>query len=429
MRILTIAPDAPPKNAPESIQVGRYLGELCRRHEVTLVTTPVEHGWVRADPALTVEAQTLERIELRLPFHRVAMRLLSSRFGAHALRLSSRFAGGRRVTDKDFWIAWKAGQVLGSLDATPDIVYSRSTPFSSALLGGALADALRRPWVMHLSDPWADNPYRGGGAPRNEVEQTLEAECFARASAVTVTTQSQAAFYRRKYPRHAGKLAVSPNVLPARSDDGAPRAPNGADPSLRIVYAGALYGERRPTALLQAMRTLEEQDGGAFRSIKILFAGNVTSEIERELRASESPQIEVLGHLDQTATRSLLADAHVLVSLEPDGAHELLKTFFPSKLLDYLAARRPILAIGPRGSEAWRLCAEGHGWSHEPGDVVGIARLLRELSALHRGGRWSDAVPCRAPPARLQAGVCVSALESLFTEVVAAAHSTAVRGS
>jgi hypothetical protein len=414
MRILVIAPGAPPKNAPESIQVGRYLGELCRRHEVTLVTTPVERGWVRADPALAIDGGTLERIVLRLPLHGCAIRLLSSRFAARW-----------QVPDNDFWITWKAGRVLAALDRTPDVIYSRSSPFSAALLGRALARELGRPWVMHLSDPWADNPYRAGRASRNEVEQTLEADCFASASGVTVTTQSQAAFYSRKYPRHAGKLTVSPNVLPVQLADGAPRRPDGADHCLRIVYAGALYGQRKPTALLEAMRLVKEQDEDAYRSIKILFAGNVTQEIERDLRAAGSPRIELLGHLDQTATRSLLDDAHVLVSFEPDGTHELLKTFFPSKLLDYLAARRPILAIAPRGSEAWRLCAEGHGWSHEPADVVGLATRLRELSALHRSGRWNAAVRCGAPPERLLAAVCVSALEASFTELVAA-HSSPV---
>jgi glycosyltransferase involved in cell wall biosynthesis len=412
MRLLVIAPGAPPKNAPESIQVGRYLRELCRRNEVTLVTTPVERGWVRADPALAMEASPLARIELRLPLHAVAMRLLSS-------RLARRW----RVPDKDFWIVPMADRVRASLDAPPDVIYSRSTPFSSALLGRALADALRRPWVMHLSDPWADNPYRARDSARDVAEQTLEAECFASASAITVTTGSLAAFYARKYPLCAGKLAVSPNVLPAPTGSAAGRRDEVGAP-LRIVYAGALYHRRRPTPLLDAMRLLKARGDVASGSIEILIAGNVTPDIEAELRATGWPEIRLLGHLDQTATRSVLDDAHVLVSLEADGEHELLKSFFPSKLLDYLAARRPILAIAPRESEASRLCAEGYGWSHEPADVEGIATRLRELSALHRSGRWGAAMPETEPPARLQAAVCASALESLFMRLVADVRST-----
>jgi hypothetical protein len=410
MRILVIAPDAPPKNAPESIQVGRYLRELGARHEVTLVTTPVERGWVGADPALADEGRGIARIELRLPLHAAAMRLLSS-------RVARRW----RVPDKDFWIVRMPDRVLASLDESPDVLYSRSTPFSGALLARRLAGGLRRPWVMHLSDPWADSPYRASAAARDRVEQALEASCFAQASAVTVTTASQAAFYARKYPSHAAKLAISPNVLPGWAEP-AGCAPGRPAPCLRIVYAGALYGERRPTALLAALRSLE-RDEAASRSFEVLVAGNVTSDIAAEIRAAGSCRIRLLGHLDQTATRGLLAEAHVLLSLEPDGTHELLKAFFPSKLLDYLAARRPILAVAPRGSEAWRLCAEGHGWAHEPRDVEGLASRLRELGALYRSGGWAAAIRCPEPPARLRADVCVPALESLLARVVAASRA------
>jgi glycosyltransferase involved in cell wall biosynthesis len=407
MRILVIAPGAPPKNSPESIQVGRHLAELCGRHEVTLVTTPVERGWVGADPALAMRAE-LARIELGLPLHAAAVRVLGS-------RLAARW----RVPDKDFWIVRRAGHVLRRLDTPPDVVYSRSTPFSAALLARELAAALPRPWVMHLSDPWADSPYREAGAARNAVEQRLEAACFASASAITVTTQAQAGFYARKYPGAQARLSVSPNVLP-RDWDAAPDAP-AADGPLTVVYAGALYGRRRPTALLAALRRLRERDEPSLRSLRLRLAGNVTPDIEAELRQAAWGQLELLGHLDQRATRSLLASAHVLLSLEPEGAHELTNAFFPSKLLDYLAARRPILAIAPKGGEAWKLCAEGYGWAHEPADEAGIAERLGGLVRLQRAGRWTTDVRLPPLPSRLRAEVCVAALEGLLAGVVAAA--------
>ena len=63
------------------------------------------------------------------------------------------------------------------------------------------------------------------------------------------------------------------------------------------------------------------------------------------------------------------AAADIMLSIEPDGLNPLLKTFLPSKILDYIAARKPILAITPEDSEAWRLCKRGFGWAIRPGDA------------------------------------------------------------
>lgn len=147
--LLLIAPSAPPENSPEAMQVGRFLAALDPAVRVTLVTTPIGAGWARADDSLVTDRPGMQVITLRLPFHRFSHRVLSN------WRLSR-----LHVPDADRWLPWLAGRVLAQMDGKPDVIYSRSAPFSAALLALTLKQRLRIPWLMHLSDPWVGSPYR-----------------------------------------------------------------------------------------------------------------------------------------------------------------------------------------------------------------------------------------------------------------------------
>jgi hypothetical protein len=401
VKILFIAPDAPPKNSPESIQVARHLSGLVRRHAVTLVTTPVGRGWGWNDASVRVDGSAASTIELSLPWHSLLTRLLDARVFQ-----------GLATPDPQFWIRAFAGRIRARLDAVPDLVYSRSQPFSSALLARSLKRELGRPWVMHLSDPWVDSPYRNESPRARRRNERWEASCFDEADAISLTTQGQVDFYGDKYPQLRSKLFVSPNVMPER----APARTGSRDASgiLRLVYTGALYGERRPTTLLAAIARLEAAEPAARGRIELLFAGNMTDDVRDEIAQADRAGIRAVGTLSLESAAALMDGADVLVSIEPEGRHPLMKTFLPSKLLDYLAANRPILALTPVGSEAWRLCEAGAGWAFEPGDADGVSRLLARLLA--------EGVAAHAPSRSVidaySTPAAVSRLEGVFAQVL-----------
>jgi len=75
-----------------------------------------------------------------------------------------------------------------------------------------------------------------------------------------------------------------------------------------------------------------------------------------------------------------LAECHIsLVTLKP----EAIGAVVPSKVYRSLAARRPVLFIGPSRAESAR-CLKRYesGWAFEAGDVNGVIGLLRSI--------WSD---------------------------------------
>lgn len=377
MHVLLIAPSAPPKNSPEAMQVGRFLGALDPAVRVTLVTTPIVAGWQREDSSLKIDRPRMNVIAPALPFHRLTQRVLANR------RLSF-----LHRPDSDFWLTWFTGFILRRLTDIPDVIYSRSAPFSAAMLARRVKWMTGRPWLMHLSDPWSESPYRKLSGRRITADRAQEASCFADADMITFTTQGQADHYRARYPARAKSISVTSNMMPAIHS---PRTSTHPQGQLRLVYTGALYGDRNPATILTALRYLHDGATDEADQVRVDFYGNMPPEMAATI--SETPSCFVHGPIPFAAVSEVQAQADILVTIEPGGEHPLRLHFMPSKNLDYIATGNPILAITPRGSETDRLCRLGHGWAFDPNDAAALAKKLSQLLCDYRAGKAPDQCP------------------------------------
>lgn len=362
LNILFIAMDAPPKNSAEAIQVRRILAELDNMTSGKLVTVAANEAskWARNDATLALPLNNYDTQILSLPFHGLLGRVL----------MSHRLAWLHKP-DNLFWIQSMAGRVLRGLQQKPDAIYSRSSPFSGALLARKLQQHLEVPWVMHLSDPWADNPY-GKHHPQNQKQ---EHDCFAHANLIALTTQGQADFYRQKYPQFAGKIMVSPNVMPEIKEHTPPEQNDGA---LNIVFAGALYGERSPQPLLNAVEWLRENHPDILTKLRFDFYGNAQPHCMGMLQ--KAPDVmQYHGAVSFERALDIQQKADMILTIEPEMENPLSKYFLPSKVIDCLAMGKPILAITPQGSETDSICKEGYGWAVAPSDIPAVGECLKSL--------------------------------------------------
>ena len=362
LNILVIAPYAPPINVAEAIQVGRIMKELDHFANGQLVKiAPVSSSpWERYDASLELKLQHFSTQLLALPLHRLSGAVLMS----HRM---TRW----HVPDASRWIQWLFAKVLRNIKIPPDIIYSRSSPMSAALFAARMKDALGVPWVMHLSDPWADNPYKEFD-PRDAV---WEAKCFAKADLISVTTEGQAEFYRSKYPEQAHKIFVSPNVMPERIE----RMPDLArDGRLHLVFAGNLYGTRSPRPLIESLDILRKETPDVLAKLRIDIYGNAQPEALALLqRAPDVLHYHGPVSFEQAAAAQHAAD--VILTFEPDSDNHLVKVTLQSKIMDCMGQGQRLLAITPQGSEAERICKLGYGWAVPPNDPQQLSDRLAEL--------------------------------------------------
>ena len=145
-----------------------------------------------------------------------------------------------------------------------------------------------------------------------------------------------------------------------------------------ILYAGTLEPGRGVRVLLRAMVDV------ARRSDAVLaIAGSGASSFEGRLREAIvdlglKGRVQMLGPVEHDEMPALIADAAVCVASSALDTQKSPFGLFPTKILEYMACRRPVVA--PRKSSIADVMKEGvHGLLFEPGDPNDLSRALLRL--------------------------------------------------
>ena len=179
-----------------------------------------------------------------------------------------------------------------------------------------------------------------------------------------------------KYRVRAENIAVIPNWAPL--DDIVPverRNPwamdHGLADDLVFLYAGALGSKHDPTLLIQLAQTLPV-------TVVVVSESFGVAAVKAQAARLGLDNIRVVPVQPYEQLSQVLGSADVLVAtLDRKGsAHSV-----PSKVLSYLCAERPILALIARENLAAAVVTEsGGGIVVEPDDVPGALAAARELA-------------------------------------------------
>jgi glycosyltransferase involved in cell wall biosynthesis len=265
-----------------------------------------------------------------------------------------------------------------------DCIYATGSPWSGMLLARLLHGFTRIPLVLDFRDPWVTNPYRMHFHPlRRRFEAALEGIVVRRADAVIANTPELMEEFARRYPKLGRKRlhALYNSIEDSETVDATPACGTGAAPandrgSIRIVHAGFLYGVRDPRVFLTALSRVLEKHPRWREKVVLELAGTVQLDYSldgllEELRLQAATR--VYGHLPHAQCRRLLAEASVLLLLQPGT-----KTQIPSKLFEYLPLNKPILALAAPGSATFNFIVnEQAGWAAACGDPNEIELALQ----------------------------------------------------
>jgi glycosyltransferase involved in cell wall biosynthesis len=262
------------------------------------------------------------------------------------------------------------------------LVLTSADPFTCYALGLALkADGLR--WVSDLRDPPTHCRYMHSQYPWiYAVQRELERRAMDRADAVTVAAGSIGMILTEF---HDVELAQKLRFIPTGLDESL-LEPSGSLPGLPdgpfILFSGEYlpyYGDR----FFRGFAAARRRDAVRRRGHRILVVGR--TDVNRARLAPIVAQhgledvVEFREHQAQGALYTLIQKSEFV--LLPYG--ELSRWWcLPAKLVDYLALRKPVLALVPDPSEArTRLSEAGLGIFLDGGDAVAEARLAEALVA------------------------------------------------
>ncbi|MDQ1919503.1 glycosyltransferase [Massilia pseudoviolaceinigra] len=385
MNIFAICYYAPPKLTPQAIQIGRQLYHLDGK--VTML-----HGQDAEFPdAYDQYPDFFQRVD-SLCVHNPGM-FLKGRL----LRLARRVVPTYGTTPDGLgrWRALAKRAALAHIAAKrPDVLVSFGMPMSDHLLGLDLKRATGLPWLVHFSDPWAGNPFHSGTPEVLRINAEMEKSVIASADQVLFTSSRTLEMVMSKYPNAwRARAAVLPHAWDM--ENFGPAAPQAAQPAAQpldarrvIRYIGACYGARSPEPLFKALARMLERQPGALDGVRFEFVGPLQKIFLASAALASLPPglVTLCGQVPYRESLRLAREADALLVIDAPSASP--SVFLPSKLVEYIGARRPVWGITSPGTSA-DLIAEWAGSPDAcaaPDDIEAITRMLRVgLASLEAG--------------------------------------------
>jgi glycosyltransferase involved in cell wall biosynthesis len=386
MNLLAICHDIEPLQSPQAIQIGRHLAHL-KECGIALVSggRSGEEAPAAAIPGLTDHLRVADPDTTSPSLQRIG-RLALPVYGKAPDGL-----GRWRMAVLDRLEPWLAG-----LGRKPDVIASFGEPMSDHLIGLALKQRLGLPWLAHFSDPWVDNPFRRGGPLTRGLNEKLERDVIEAADIVVFTSPETAALVRRRYgDRERAKFRVLEHGFDSRLF---PRREALSGPVV-IRHIGSFYGDRTPFPLLEGLRKLVSASPGLAGSLTAELVGSMPERMARKVRAFGLPEgtLRLAGSVGYRESLALMTRSDLLLLVDAPAQESV---FLASKLVDYIGAGRPILAITPPGAAKRVVTALG-GASVPPQDPDAIAAALRRaIEEAVRLRQRDPATPWGNPDAR-----------------------------
>jgi len=231
-----------------------------------------------------------------------------------------------------------------------DAVLTSSPPHSTQLIGLEIQKKYGLRWLADLRDPWTDIYYTKDlhrTPPATWLDARYERQVLTRADAVLVTSPETERLFRRKLPDLAkGKIVVLPNGYD-EPDFQQPSAP--PTDCLRITHTGTISARYRIGNLLKAIAECQQR----YPQVpwRLRFVGQVDAGVREQVAAAGlSEATEFLPFVPHQQSVAYLMTSSVLLMAIPDVA--LNRGILPGKVFEYLAACKPVLCVGPAGSDA-----------------------------------------------------------------------------
>lgn len=314
-------------------------------------------------------------------------------------RRLSRTIPARRLPDDQIAWARRGVRPLECLirERQVPVIYSTFSPASDHWLALALKRRTGVAWVADFRDLWTDDyRYRESVPERRAAHRELEQAVLETADAVIGVSRGQTEILASHVPSRRDRFVTITNGYDPSDFKGVTkaieheRASPGRANVFVLAHVGRLDRWRTCEPLFEALADFVRSLGDERKSFRVHIVGH-SDAAARERFLRDDVAYRNIGAVDHSEAIRAMAAADALLLACPDGpnAHSVI----PAKTFEYLAAGRPILAVGPRDGEVERIVRECH-----TGVTSGFVRdeILAGLCALYDG--WRDsAAPIAIP--------------------------------
>ncbi|NHB67653.1 glycosyltransferase family 4 protein [Perlabentimonas gracilis] len=235
-----------------------------------------------------------------------------------------------------------------------DAVVSTGPPHSMHLIARGLKQKLGIKWMADFRDPWTNIDYFIDlplAARALKKHRRLEHDVLVSADEVVVVGSQMQNEFEQTSSR---KVHIITNGY---DETDFPTQLASPDAQFTITHVGTIPPNRNSELLWQALSHLVNSNNDIAKQLKIQLLGNVDKlVIDQISQYNLTPYCQQLGYLSHAQSVQLMQRSQILLLLVNNSPNA--KGILTGKVFEYLAARRPILAIGPLDGDVDNLLKE-----------------------------------------------------------------------
>lgn len=226
-----------------------------------------------------------------------------------------------------------------------DAIITTGPPHSLHLIGLALQKQIGLKWVADFRDPWTTIGYHKAlkllpWAQRKH--KRLEQQVLQAADAIIVTSATTKTEFE--------SITSRPIEVITNGYDIATEPSLQLDAKFSLAHIGSLLSARNPIVLWEALAELLQEVPELVQHLQLNFIGTTSQEVKDALaHYGLSKYMHDFGYVSHQEAVRFQKESQVLLLIEIDSPET--KLILPGKLFEYMVSGRPILAMGPAGSD------------------------------------------------------------------------------
>jgi hypothetical protein len=254
-----------------------------------------------------------------------------------------------------FWINPSIKYLTRYLRKNPvDAIISTGPPHSMHLIAHKLQQTMGIPWLADFRDPWTNIDFYHQLKLTNAADRRhhrLEKIVLTKADKVVVISDGMKKDFAGMVDRSYQVISNGYDTedLPAKNPE--------PDRKFSIAHIGTIAQSRNPENLWEVLGELVQKYETFAEALEIMLIGKVDYFVNESLRQHGlETYVERWPYMDHDQVVAQQQRAQVLLLLINNTPNASM--ILTGKLFEYMAARRPILCIGPTDGDAAKILRE-----------------------------------------------------------------------
>ncbi|WP_242204621.1 glycosyltransferase [Aestuariivivens insulae] len=234
-------------------------------------------------------------------------------------------------------------------DNNIETIITTGPPHSLHLIGLQLKRTTGVRWLADFRDPWTTIGYHKHLRLTKRAQlkhKAMEREVLNSADQIIVTSEVTKTEF--------GNISDKPISVITNGYDYEPLTDFSLDKKFTLSHIGSLLSKRNPKVLWQVLFDISQENKSFANDFQLNLVGAVSDDVLKSIENHGlSDYINKVGYVSHKESVKRQKQSQVLLLIEIDS--EDTKSIIPGKLFEYMVSNRPIIALGPKGSDVERI--------------------------------------------------------------------------